>query len=37
MCIRDSDMGFGDFDGNGRDDVVACDDEGLFVIYRADD
>ncbi len=31
------DMGFGDFDGNGRDDVVACDDEGLFVIYRADD
>jgi hypothetical protein len=31
------DLGFGDFDGNGRSDVVACDDAGLFVTYREDD
>jgi hypothetical protein len=29
-----ADLAYGDFDGNGTADVVACDDQGLLVIYR---
>ena len=29
-----NDLSYGDFDGNGTQDVVACDDQGLLVIYR---
>lgn len=31
-----TDIAYGDFDGDGRSDVVACDDQGILVIYRAD-
>jgi hypothetical protein len=30
------DIDIADFDGNGRDDVVLCDDEGLLVVYAED-
>jgi hypothetical protein len=32
-----SDVKFADFDGNGEEDLVACDDQGLLVIYAAAD
>lgn len=31
-----ADLDIGDFDGNGADDIVLCDDEGLLVVYRED-
>jgi hypothetical protein len=31
------DLAYGDFDGNGLEDVVACDEQGLLVVYRAEE
>jgi len=30
-------IAFGDFDANGFDDIVACDEQGLLVVYHADE
>jgi hypothetical protein len=32
-----NDIAVGDFDGDGMADVVACDDQGILVIYRGTD